>query len=117
MVAQAFVHNPRPDIFDVVDHIDHNPENNCAANLRWLNTQLNSYSRRSRGVSWNTNKWMVRLNASGIRGAYYGRFTDYDEALAFANKCKKDRFEKAYAEALKSEPPFKSVGTQCTLLE
>ena len=97
LVAQAFVHNPRPDIFNVVDHIDHKRGNNCAANLRWLNTQLNCYSRKGKCVSKNRNKWTVRLSR-----VYYGRFENYDEAVEFAEKCKKERFEKAYAEALKS---------------
>ena len=41
LVAKEWVHNPRPDIFNVVDHIDHNRGNNHFSNLRWLNHQLN----------------------------------------------------------------------------
>ena len=42
LVAKTFVVNPRPDIFDIVDHIDRNKKNNNASNLRWVNTRLNS---------------------------------------------------------------------------
>lgn len=39
LVATAFVKNPDPETLDVVDHIDTNPANNHASNLRW-STQL-----------------------------------------------------------------------------
>ena len=48
LVAETFVQNPRPDIFDCVDHIDRNKENNCASNLRWVNQQLNQLNRADR---------------------------------------------------------------------
>jgi len=38
LVAEAFVKNPRPDIFDLVDHIDHNKSNNHCTNLRWVDS-------------------------------------------------------------------------------
>ena len=41
IVADATVYNPRPDIFDFVDHIDGDTKNNDPSNLRWLNHHLN----------------------------------------------------------------------------
>lgn len=41
LVAKAFVRNPRPDIYNVVRHIDGDVENNCADNLEW-GTQLDN---------------------------------------------------------------------------
>jgi hypothetical protein len=45
LVANAFVHNPRPDIFKQVDHIDRDKSNNAASNLRWVNCKLNQRNR------------------------------------------------------------------------
>ena len=45
LVATLFVKNPRPDIFDWVDHIDRNPENNHWTNLRWVSAELNHMNR------------------------------------------------------------------------
>jgi len=41
MIARCFVFNPRPDLFDLVDHIDRDKHNNVYTNLRWVNTHLN----------------------------------------------------------------------------
>ena len=48
LVANAFVKNPRPDIFDMVDHIDGNPSNNHYTNLRWVDSELNAANIRRR---------------------------------------------------------------------
>ena len=41
LVAMAFVPNPNPTKFNVVDHIDCDPLNNCADNLRWTDVRGN----------------------------------------------------------------------------
>lgn len=41
LVAKAFVPNPCPDQFDVVNHKDCNPLNNSADNLEWCTTSYN----------------------------------------------------------------------------
>jgi len=41
LVAKMFVPNPRPDIFNQVDHINRDKTNNSWLNLRWLSGQLN----------------------------------------------------------------------------
>ena len=46
-VAKQFVPNPRPDIFDCVDHIDRIRNNNFASNLRWVNRQLNHFNNKN----------------------------------------------------------------------
>ena len=108
LVAAAFVLNPRPDIFNIVDHIDHVRGNNNACNLRWLNTKINCLNRRSPCVHANGSRgWVVRLCRK-----YYGTYKNYEEALECATALKKQRFARAYAEALASEPPFKECGTQ-----
>ena len=47
LVAQAFLTNPRPDIFDIVDHIDRNRANNHYTNLRYVDHQLNALNQKS----------------------------------------------------------------------
>ena len=43
IVCDACVSNPRPDLFDVVDHKDGDPANSLdPSNLRWVNQHLNN---------------------------------------------------------------------------
>ena len=59
LVAKAFVFNPRPDIFDEVDHINGVRSDNRWTNLRWVNHKLNM------------------MNMAGAKGWYkYGRSAD-----------------------------------------
>lgn len=43
LVATAFVENPDPEHYNVVNHINGNPEYNCAWNLEWCSTLKNMY--------------------------------------------------------------------------
>ena len=57
LVADLFVKNPRPDIFDKVDHIDGDRSNNHYTNLRWVDNQLNCANRKTaKNVSFNAKK-------------------------------------------------------------
>ena len=49
LVAFAWVFNPCPGVFTVVDHIDHDTQNNEGTNLRWVTVQLNSIHRKTKG--------------------------------------------------------------------
>lgn len=42
LIAKAWIHNPRPDIYDVVGHMDNNKANNVISNLYWTNTSENT---------------------------------------------------------------------------
>lgn len=50
LVAEAFVNNPNPEIFNVVNHIDHNTQNNCAENLEWCDQQYNNEHGHNKAV-------------------------------------------------------------------
>ena len=45
VAGHAWVHNPCPGVFNILDHMDRDCQNNDASNLRWLTQQLNSLNR------------------------------------------------------------------------
>ena len=49
LVGFAWVFNPCPTTFDVIDHIDRDSQNNHASNLRWVNQHLNCLNRKVKG--------------------------------------------------------------------
>ena len=73
LVAKAFLENP--DEKPKVDHIDNNPSNNNAKNLRWATSNENGFNQGKRinntsgfkGVSFNkkANKYEARINING----------------------------------------------------
>ena len=54
LIAFTFVHNPEPEFFDQVDHIDSNRENNSYTNLRWCNCTMNHHYayKKIHGEDW-----------------------------------------------------------------
>ena len=112
LVAEAFVENPRPDLFNRVDHIDHNPHNNAFTNLRWVDGDLNKVNVRGDCVvEIKRNKHRPWCSMPYRLKRMY--FVTREEAVACSLKRKRERFEKMYKEKLESEPRFKSVGVQC----
>ena len=49
LVAFAFVENPKPEEYFIVDHIDRNKSNNKAENLRWSNYSENAFNQAFKG--------------------------------------------------------------------
>ena len=114
LIAHLFVQNPRPDIFDRVDHIDRNKKNNDPSNLRWVNHRLNMINRSDSNVRSRT-----YFRKNGKLSSYWKKtfgkfayvysdsvagdvvkirvyFNDYAEAVEFARKDKVRRFDNLY---------------------
>ena len=53
LVAMAFVDNPNPEVFTVIDHIDGNKDNNHSSNLRWCNQKINTLNPNTRPKLFN----------------------------------------------------------------
>ena len=100
LVAKYFIENPKPNEYNIVDHIDGNGYNNNYNNLRWCNHQLNQLNRKKtnnkcsstyKGVYYDNGKWdrkkrwtaYITFNKKTIR---LGRFNTEEEAKEAYNK-------------------------------
>ena len=106
IVADACVHNPRPDIFDVVDHKDHDPLNNDPSNLRWVNAHLNLNNLKTGegktppGVrvtknKTKTGKWYTYIQFRK-NGCILKSFRTLQKAVEFADTFNKHYFDRLY---------------------
>ena len=108
LVAKAFVKNPRPDLFDQVDHIDHNRSNNHYTNLRWLDSELNNGAKK---VCKNA-MYLQRLNKKKWCGAFkIGKkqfrkmFQTEAEATEWAHREKAVAWQKLYEKKIGQTKP------------
>ena len=103
LMARAFIHNPRPDVFTLIDHIDRNERNNDWDNLRWLNNSLNLLNRDTKGAYFNTRwkKWEAR-----VRNKPLGWFKTYQEAHRCSKKHKRDLFYREYTQLCEDGIPL-----------
>ena len=104
-VAMAWVPNPRPDIFRLVDHIDRDATNNKPSNLRWITYQLNSLNNGGRNTCKHYKKWRARVKING-KSNYLGNFDTEEEAYEVAQKYKQEKFNEIYQNHL-NEPRSK----------
>ena len=95
IVADACVTNPRPDIFDVVDHIDGCTLHNDPSNLRWVNSHLNHNNLKTSEYSTppgvhlqkrktNSGKWYSYISFTK-NGCILKSFRSLQKASAFAD--------------------------------
>lgn len=95
LVAEAFI--PKPSWKVEVDHIDRDPANNAASNLRWATKAQNNANATKivgtdsgvRYVYRENNKWAVRMTIGG-KPTYFGAHYSLIEARAAAIKIAKD---------------------------
>ena len=78
LIAEAFVPNPRPDIFTQVDHINRVRDDNRACNLRWVSPELNALNKKGSQVrmiaKWfnrKTRRWIFHKKPVFL--GYYGQ--------------------------------------------
>lgn len=67
LIASTFLENPNPSIYKVVNHIDHNPNNNNLSNLEWvtLTENNNKNSGKCYGISEDKLMSYVALDNQG----------------------------------------------------
>jgi len=85
LVAITFnLHNPNPDIYTCIDHIDDDKCNNSLSNLQWISVSLNNRKRvlknkYGKGVRIFKNKYEARIVINGKK-IHLGRFDTKEEA-------------------------------------
>ena len=101
IIANLFVHNPAPKIFNCVDHIDGNKENNHHTNLRWLNHHLNCIWRtKAKGYSYERRWKKYRAKCCG---KLLGFYKTEAEAHYVYKKYQKEHFEDTYKKYIDAE--------------
>ena len=95
LVASAFVENPRPDIFHIVDHKDRNRANNRPSNLRYLNHSLNRLNSSATNCTLENGRWRARVGFDGKK-IHVGMFDSFEEGFRVARKYREELFEKEY---------------------
>jgi hypothetical protein len=95
LVAFAFVENPRPDIFDCVDHIDGDCTNNDHTNLRWVNRTLSQLNRTT-AKGWYYNKNKRNPYKVTFRRKHFGVFATAEEAHAKYKQVQAETFAYLY---------------------
>ena len=113
IVCDACVSNPRPDLFDVVDHKDGDPSNSLdPSNLRWVNQHLNNNNLRTlpgctppgvcvaKSRSQN-GRWYSR-NQFRKNGCVLKSCRTLQQVVDFANKFNADYFRRLYDAYLRS---------------
>ena len=104
LVARAFIENPRPELFVLVDHKDGCKTNNHASNLRFVDNQLNTLNRRQNPIrkGRREKKFRVELKWNRCKGSVnLLTFSQYYDTSAKATeviiRLRKEFFDKLYA--------------------
>ena len=98
LVAQAFIVNPRVDLFNCVDHIDGNRTNNHYTNLRYVNVQLNMLNQTSKHCNRRVgfeHPYLAQITFNEIRYWLWDCDTA-EEAMSISNRTRRSLFEALY---------------------
>ena len=97
LIARTFVKNPRPDIFDVVDHISRDSHDNHADNLRYVNHQLNSLNKTARNACWDkkAKQWRAYFTKNR-KHTIIGYFKTFCEAHIAGKTARQKHFDDLY---------------------
>lgn len=90
LVLDTFKPNQHKWLYDRVDHIDRNKDNNKVENLRWSTATLNRLNSNAKNVSLRkSGRWRARIGLYG-KELYLGSFKTKEEALAEVKRMKKE---------------------------
>jgi hypothetical protein len=93
VVADTFVENTRPHAYDRVDHINMNPRDNRAENLRWVTPAENTWNRRDlQKFCVEEGKYRVQIMIGGAK-LHLGCFDTEQEAIDRWDEANRDRWE------------------------
>ena len=99
LVGLAWVHNPCPEVFQTLDHIDHDTQNNSAFNLRWCSVQLNCIHRQTKNCEKIVKRngavfYRSRSSVGGKTTSEYYRTRD--AAILGAKETRNNNFARIY---------------------
>ena len=109
LVALAFVRNPNPKDFNEVDHIDGNPSNNRASNLRWVSQTLNRAAMLRLGCSFDRRfkSWCAKCTIQK-KTRHLGYYKTKVEATAIYRAFKGLAFHLIYLDSLSKDERAKA---------
>lgn len=61
LVAKAFVKNPNPDKYKIINHIDGDKSNNVYTNLEWCNHSRNNQHAFDEGLNWSVQRGTANI--------------------------------------------------------
>lgn len=88
LIAVAFVHNPRPDIYNIVNHLDEDVMNFSVDNLQWCTQQQNViYSLERTGRAPNRKNPKAEQEPGGVETSFEGYFAYRDGRIYSTKTC------------------------------